>query len=126
MGFNIDEHWNDLTDDEKTRIETVQTIQKNIGMQPRKDSILTYNYAKNNVPDYLNDPNAVANELKVVDYIYQNSNYGSIIEEVMREVAGHIRFKYRLDWNTTWEIVKFYVPDMLKLYCIKSHNLTIP
>ena len=74
----------------------------------------------------MNDPSTIAKELIAVDYIFKNTNYGNIVEDVMREVAGHFRAKYKLNWNETWEITKFYVPDMLKLYCLKTHNLTIP
>ena len=126
MKFNLAEQSKNLTNDQLERIELVKKEQLKLGMTPRNDSILTYNFATDNVPDYLNKAETVAQELVIVDYIYNNTNYATIIEDVMREVAGHIRYKYRLDWNTTWEIVRFYVPDMLKLYCIRTGNIELP
>ncbi len=38
----------------------------------------------------------------------------------MREVAHHMKHKYRLSWTDAWEITRFYAPTMLKLYCIKE------
>ena len=122
MKFNISEHIAELTDEQKLKIEEVHTNQKKFGMTPRTDSILTYNYALGNVPDYLNDAETVAKELVIVDYIFKNTNYSAIIEDVMREIAYHLKYKYRLDWNTTWDMTRFYVPDMLKLYCIKKNG----
>ena len=122
MKFNIAEHAANLTDDQKLKIDEVHKCQIHRGMTPRNDSILTYNYALGNVPDYLNDAETVAKELVAVDYIFKNTNYSAIIEDVMREVAHHLKYKYHLDWNTTWEIARFYVPEMLKLYCVKKNG----
>ena len=125
MPFNLSDHADKMTEEQLSKIDQVKEEQMKIGMQPRNDSILTYNYATGNVPEYLNSPFIIAHELKIVDYIYKNTDYGSIIEDVMREIANFIKRKYRLDWNTTWEMVRFYVPDMLKMYCIRKNNLTI-
>lgn len=73
----------------------------------------------------MNFSNVVAKELVHVDFIYKNSNYSQIIEDVMREIAYHFKFKYNLDWNTTWEMTRFYVPEMLKMYCIRKYNLNL-
>lgn len=122
MKFNIAEHIADLTDEQKVKIDEVYECQKKIGMSPRADSLLTYNYAIGNVPDYLDNAESVANELVAVDYIFKNTNYSAIIEDVMREVAHNLKYKYHLDWNSTWEMTRFYVPDMLKLYCVKKNG----
>tara|TARA_B100000475_G_C15029823_1_gene327531 strand:- start:69 stop:458 length:390 start_codon:yes stop_codon:yes gene_type:complete len=126
MTFNINEHIAQMTDEQKERLNAVKQKQLELGMNPRSDSILAYNYAIEKVPKYLDDSNIIAKELVIVDYIYKNTDYSEIIEDVMREVAGFVKHYYKLDWNTTWEIVRFYVPDMLKLYCIKKHNIKIP
>lgn len=123
MGFNLAEHMKDLNENQLKKIEIVRENQKKLGMTPRNDSILTYNFAIGDVPDYLNDPDRVAEELVMVNYIHEKTNYANIIEDVMREIANHIHFKYKLDWNSTWDIVRFYVPDMLKLYCVKKYDL---
>ena len=126
MKFNLDDQLPKLNNEQLMRISEVTDEQSKIGMVPRNDSILTYNYAISNIPDYMNDAKVIANELLIVDHIYQNTNYGSIIEDVMREIAEHFRFKYRLDWKVTWELVRFYIPDMLKLYCIRKYELKLP
>ena len=126
MRFNLGEHMKNLNENQLKKIQIVQNEQKKFGMMPRNDSILTYNYAIGEIPDYLNDPEKVAQELIIVNHIHEHTNYANIIEDVMREIANHIHFKYKLDWNTTWEIVKFYIPDMLKLYCVKKYDLNFP
>lgn len=123
MTFNINEHIEQMTEEQKERLNAVKNKQIELGMTPRSDSILAYNYSMGNVPQYLNDPQTVAKELVIVDRIYQNSNYSDIIEDVMREVAGFVKFYYKIDWNTTWDIVRYYVPDMLKLYCIRKSQI---
>ena len=103
------------------RIEMIHNAQRRLGMEPRDDSQLTYNYAIG----ILNDdevPSAIANELVVVDRIYRTTEYGTLVEDVLREIAAHIRRKYRLPWTTTWDIVRFYGPTLFKLYCIKSEQ----
>ena len=56
----------------------------------------------------------------VVDRIYQYSQYASIVEDALREIAEHVKHRYRLSWPDTWEIVRFYGPTMLKLHCFKQ------
>lgn len=126
MTFNLDEHMQNLNEDQVEKIKTIQRTQRELGMTPRNDSILTYNFALGNVPDFMNDSNVIAQELVIVNHIHTTTNYSQIIESVMREIAQHVHFKYKLDWNTTWDIVKFYVPDMLKLYCVRTQNITFP
>jgi len=126
MTFTINEHFEQMTEDQKHRLNTVKSKQLEYGMTPRADSILTYNYAMGNVPKYLDDPCIIAKELVIVDYIYKNTNYADIVEDVMREIAGFVKSYYKLDWNTTWEIVRFYVPDMLKFYCMRKNDIKLP
>lgn len=122
MKFNINDHMSTMTDDQKKKMENVHTCQELFGMTPRPDSLLTYNYSIGNVPDFLDNAETVGKELVSVDYIFKNTEYSDIIEDVMREVATHLKQRYRLDWNTTWEMTRFYVPEMLKLYCVKKHG----
>ena len=126
MKFNLETRLSTLNEAQLSRIEDVRRAQATLGMTPRNDSILTYNYAIGDIPDYMDDPKVVAKELVIVDHIYANTNYATIIEDVMREIASFIHFKYKIDWTSTWEMVRFYVPDMLKLYCIRKYNLKFP
>lgn len=126
MGFNLAERTASLTEEQAKRLQKVKDEQLRIGMTPRNDSILTYNFAIRDVPDYLDDAKTVAHELAIVDFIHKNTKYGELIEDVMREVASHICSKYRLDWTTTWKLTRFYVPDMLKLYCVRQAGVALP
>lgn len=126
MGFDINEHINTLNEEQRNRLQHVRDEQEALGMQYRNDSLLSFNYAIENVPDFMNDAKTVAKELFIVDFIFKNTNYADIIEDVMREVASHVKFKYRVSWNTAWDITRFYVPDMLKMYCLRKSNLELP
>lgn len=116
-----------LPNDERTaasaRVAMVHAAQERLGMEPRDDSILTFKYATNQLEDE-DVPSAIASELFIVDRIHKETPYSSIIEDVLRDMADFVRRKYRLDWTTTWQIVRFYGPTMLKLYCVK-HSQTI-
>ena len=100
------------------RLELVYAAQRRLGMEPRNDSQLTWKYAVGELEED-DVPSAIASELVIVDALYKNTEYGTIVEDTMREVADHIKKKYRLSWTDAWEITRFYVPSMLKLYCAK-------
>ena len=111
----------DTREEVSRKIDLVHAAQRRLGMEPRDDSSLTFNYAAGHLEDDETLlPSTVANELFIVDHIHKTTNYAGIIEDVMREVAEDLWVKYRLSWSDTWEVVRFYVPTMLKLYCIKK------
>lgn len=99
------------------KIELIHAAQRLLGMEPRNDSQLTWNYAIGDLDDEDDVPSAIAKELVTIDNIYKKTNYGAIIEDVMRELAFCLKKKYRITWGDTWDIVRFYGPTMLKLYC---------
>lgn len=102
------------------RVEWVHSAQRERGMEPRNDSILTYKYAMEELDDDDDDvPSSIAAELVFVDRLYKTTNYGRLLEDVLRGIADSMKRKYKLSWNDTWEIVRFYGPTMLKLYCFK-------
>lgn len=105
------------------RIVEVCKLQQKYGMEPRTDSYLTKKYASGETDQTAEE---IAKELVCVDYIYKNTLYGELIEEYMRQLAGLIKNKYRLNWTDTWEIVRFYGPDSLKLMCLISAQQRIP
>ena len=125
-GFNLHRELTKLSPDERKaaihRIDMVHAAQRRLGMEPRTDSLLTFNFATRRLGSD-DAPSAIANELFIVDAIHQNTEYPQLIEEVLREIAEFVRAKYKLDWTTTWEIVRFYGPTMLKLYCIKTSQI---
>jgi len=106
------------------RVSAVHSAQRQLGMEPRDDSRLTYLYANGEEMNGL-PPSTVAHELVVVNKIYENTQYQYIIEDVMRELALHLKKKYRLSWTVAWEIVKFYGPTLIKLYSVKLNELQV-
>ena len=112
----------DAREDAIQKVELVHAAQRRLGMEPRDDSYLTFNYAcgeldRDDSSAYV--PSTIANELFIVDRIHKETTYSHILEDAMREIAHVIRAQYRLDWVTTWEIVRFYGPTLIKLYCFK-------
>lgn len=127
MPFSVDSSIRDLTPTFQQRanhrMQELYAKQGELGMEPRDDSKLSFLYATGEIEDSVE---MVARELCSVDYIHKNTEYNTMIEEVMREIAGQCKKKYGLSWTDTWEIVRFYVPTMLKLYCVRIGNLHIP
>ena len=105
------------------RIRCVHELQRQMNMEPRKDSRLTHQYANAEI-DW--DATQVANELVAVDFIYKNTLYGEFIEEYMRSLANIIRAEYHIPWGDTWEIVRFYAPTALKLQCLLQTGQSVP
>ena len=122
MPFDIDTALAELPEKKRViaeqRVAAVHAAQRLKGMEPRKDSQLTFKYA---IDDSSVDvPSSIANELVIVDMICQKTFYCAIIEYVMRIIAFKIKRKYtNLTWTDTWDITRFYVPSMLKLYCVR-------
>lgn len=103
------------------RVDQVHAEQRRLGMSPRTDSRLTLQWAAGAADPEYQTAHQVAHELVVTDHVYRTTLYGEIIEVVMRNVATFLRKTYRgLTWSDTWDIVRFYVPTMLKLHCLTS------
>ena len=101
------------------RIEEVHAAQRAMGMEPRRDSRLTQQFALGTAPREYPTAITVAQELVIVDHIFRTTLYGEIIEQTMRDVAKVLKQRYRrVPWKIIWEVVRFYVPDMLKLHCL--------
>lgn len=101
----------------RARVSQVHAAQRLQGMQPRNDSLLTFRYAVGEIEDI---PSAIANELVIVDKIHKNTRYCELIEHVMRIIAFKLKTKYNMTWTDAWTVTRFYVPSMLKFYCIKT------
>lgn len=104
------------------RREAVHAAQRRMGMEPRDDSALTERFAAGEADPEYATPEEVAHELCVVDHIYRTTLYGEVIEDVMRGVAHRLREETgrRLPWGEVWRIVRFYVPTMLKVHCLRA------
>lgn len=106
------------------RADEVRAWQLRYGMTPRQDSKLTDLYARGELPLAADE---VARELVATDYVFQNTLYGDVIEDFMREVAQRLRACHPgLSWNATWKIVRAYAPNALKLMCVSSAGIRIP
>ena len=116
--FNIHTAPAQLTDAERNiaeqRINMIYAAQRQQGMEPRDDSILTYKYGIGELHDDV--PSSIATELVLVDKICKNTMYCEVLQHVMRCIAQRLRKKHRLNWTDAWEVTRFYVPSMLKLY----------
>ena len=126
MPFDLTEAIEALSSTEREialeRVEWVHSAQRQRGMEPRNDSILTYKYAIGELEED-DVPSTIAAELVFVDKLYKHTNYGRIVEDVLRGIADAMKRKYNLSWNDTWDIVRFYGPTMLKLYCLKNSEM---
>lgn len=107
-----------MTDDYSARLKEVQALQAQMGMEPRCDSRLTEQYANGHAEPEFDTAYKVAHELVMTDYIYRTTLYSQVIEEVMRNVAGWLKKRYKLTWTDAWEITRFYAPTMIKLQCM--------
>lgn len=123
MPFDLTEAVKGLESDKlevvQAKINLVHMAQRRLGMEPRNDSRLTYNFALG-LLDHDDVPSSIASELFVVEQIFSTTNYSRIIEDVLREIAEYVKKKYQIPWTNAWEIVRFYGPTMLKLHCIKG------
>ena len=107
-----------------SRREEVWAAQRQLNMTPRDDSRLTDLFANGQLPPHMT-ADVVARELMCTDFIYRNTLYGEVIEDYMRAVAGFLRDHYKLSWNATWSITRFYAPIALKLMCVSSSGIGI-
>ena len=101
----------------------ILNLQKMFGMEPRNDSVLTEKYAKGETE---RDAMSIVTELICVDYIYRETLYDCLLEDYMRILAGFLKNKYKLTWTDTWNIVRFYGPESLKIMCVVSTDKKIP
>jgi len=107
------------------RREHVRAAQRQLNMTPRDDSRLTELFANGQLPPYMS-AEVVARELMCTDFIYKNTLYGEVIQDYMRAVAGSLRDTYKLSWDATWNITRFYAPIALKLMCVSSSGIRVP
>lgn len=128
MPFSVERSLNELPlarrEAARARIDDLWGKQRARGMVPRDDSKLSFLFATEESNESVND---VARELCTVNYIYENTAYSALLEDVMRELASQCRKKYKLSsWTETWKILRFYAPTLLKLYCVRTSNVDIP
>ena len=109
------------TDEQLQRMRDVHAEQVALGMAPRSDSRLTLQYATRSCDPEYATARCVAEELVLVDFFHQSTLYPEIIEAVMRKVAHALKQEFPVvPWGSVWSSVRFYVPTILKLFCIDT------
>lgn len=126
IGIAMESLPRDMQKRARARLAELRNEQRALGMEPRKDSQLSFAYAKSvDGDEYANDsPHTIACELVCIDAIFKKTDYPLLIEDALRRLASKVRTTYRLDWTTTWQIVKCYGPTLIKLYC--ARKATVP
>ena len=107
------------------RRKEVWEAQRQLNMTPRNDSRLTELFANGQLPPYMS-ADVVARELMCTDFVFKNTLYGEVIEDYMRAVSSRLRDTYKLSWDATWNITRFYAPIALKLMCVSSSGVRVP
>ena len=101
-------------------IMNVQHVQRTqYGMEPRDDSHLTVLFATGCADPEYDSVQAVAHELYMTNLIYKTTLYDVLVEDTMRSVARTVVRKHRVPWGDAWNIVRRYVPSMMKLYAMR-------
>tara|TARA_B110000046_G_C12994526_1_gene399439 strand:- start:336 stop:836 length:501 start_codon:yes stop_codon:yes gene_type:complete len=123
MGFSVTRALQELEGEDRCiatrRVALVHAAQRRIGMEPRDDSRLTFNYSTGALTDE-DVPSTIASELVIVHAIYEKTRYGALLKDVLDALALHIRKKYRIPWNDVWDVARFYGSCMLKLHCYEQ------
>lgn len=100
------------------RVNEVHALQRRFGMEPRDDSTLTLSYATGKISNAT--ALEVTKELVIVDRIHKKTSYAAVLEEVMRKITYFLKERYpHISWTDMWSISRFYIPEMVKLYCIR-------
>ena len=120
MAPSVDAFLATATDVEVRRVREVQTHQRVRGMDARDDSALTLMYARQELDaELFPSASTVAEELVIVDHIYQTTLYGELLEGVMRLIKAKAHRMYpAIPVPQLWAIVRLYVPTFLKLHCL--------
>ena len=125
MSSKLDSFLDSATEDEKRKVNIIREEQARIGMVTRNDSQLTIEFACGRLKEedgYGADGICVVEELFIVDQIFKTTLYGEIIQDVMRAIAYWIKANFCISWPDTWKLVRFYIPEMLKMYCLDTFH----
>lgn len=104
------------------RLRLLQEAQISLGMDPRSDSQLTLKFMRGEMEE---DEHQVARWLFNADRIHKETTYSSILEESMREIASVLKRDTGIPWKTVWDIVRFYAPPMIRLYCVRKSGISM-
>jgi hypothetical protein len=107
------------------RIRDIASRQRQNGMEPRDDSMLTWKHI-NQFPQSHPSDIDVAKELVAVHFIHNHTAYRNINEAMMRSFAGDLVQNHNFFWGDAYQLARKYVPDMVKLFCLMNEKKTIP
>lgn len=105
------------------RIVELNRWLRHYNMVPRADSELCRLFAENRLSARAD---VVARELMATHFLYSQTLYGELSETYHRALANAVRKKYRLNWTSTWILVKFYGRVSLKLLMLLRCGVAIP
>jgi len=92
----------------------------------RDDSRLAFLWATGRL-DPTWDAGEVCHEMMSMQFICANTCYNEVSQPFLRCLANGFKKKYKLkSWSTTWNIVREYGPDILKLICLVESGLQVP
>ena len=107
----------------ENRLALLQAKQRELGMVPRQDSLLTKKWLNGEVNESADE---IAKELMCTHFLYKNTLYSEMLEEYMRRMAAEVKKRYLLSWSAVWGIVRFYGPMSLKLFMAERCQVHMP
>ena len=92
--------------------------------QVRDDSRLSYNWARN----LINAPmEEVMEELVFIQWLSSHTNYQTICEDGLRQLANTIHDNYpELSWSKIWALVRGVGPDLFKYVLVDKCSAGVP
>lgn len=125
--FSCEKSLLNLSNDEQARArekhkklsESMQILEYKYGV--RDDSRLAYNYCVGKLDWKEFD---VMEELCFIQWLSENTEYQALCEILMRMVAERFKTMYGIgNWSLIYELVRSYVPDILKQHIIEESDL---
>lgn len=91
----------------------------------RDDSRLAFNWATGAVRAPVCQ---ILEEMSFIQFLSDQTNYQQFLQEFMKKAAAFIRdtTSPKLDWTTTWHIVRSFAPDLCKYEFVEKINGGIP
>lgn len=92
----------------------------------RDDSKLAHMFCDNTLSPFWTKEQ-VAHEMATIQWLSNTTEYVSLSQPVMREMAKKLKEEYGIrDWKVVWKLVSDYGPDLLKYDCMYNSGLQIP
>ena len=110
----------------RARLEYLERILYSYSFELRDDSRLAFLWATGRLHCSW-DAMEVCHEMMSIQFICANTLYTDLSQPFLRCLAKGLKEKYKLkSWSTTWNIVREYGPDILKLICLVDSGVQIP